>query len=118
MNDQSTLTAEVKRLAKALGAELVGIASVERLDRIHPLIEAIFGEERIVVAENRPDKTIVGSPDHAFTATGMERIAITRAQDYLPDAKSVIVLGITIPSRWSRAWPSHRRRTSGRTGAS
>lgn len=88
---------DIKSFLREKGADLVGIASVERLDRIRPFLESTFGGDRTIVAENKPETIVTGGPDHAFTASGIESVTLQQARDYLPEARSVIVIGLHYP---------------------
>jgi len=88
---------EIKSFALDKGADLVGITSVERLNKIYSSLESAFGGEKTIVVENKPENIVMGSMDFNFAVKGIEKIKIKRPIDYLPDAKSVIVIGIHYP---------------------
>jgi len=88
---------EIKSFALEKGADLIGITSVERMNKIHPSLEMAFGREKTIIAENKPEKIVRGGTDFNFVVKGIEKIKIKRPADYLPDAKSVIVIGLHYP---------------------
>lgn len=88
---------EIKSFALGKGADLMGITTVERLNKIYPFLESAFGEEETIIAENKPTKIVMGGTDFDFIIKGKEKIKIKRPNDYLPNAKSVIVIGIHYP---------------------
>lgn len=86
---------EIKSFALAKGADLVGIASVNRLDGIHAALETALAGEKTIVAQNQGGMMCVR--DINFVATGIEEPRRKRAVDHLPNARSVIVIGIHYP---------------------
>ncbi|MFA5205737.1 MAG: hypothetical protein WC708_15175 [Lentisphaeria bacterium] len=85
----ATLTAELKKCALAAGSDLVGVASAERLAAIAEQLKPYYEGENYfrAVDKSHPfkswDPEIIEEPRHVFTAS-----------DYLPGAKSVLVIGL------------------------
>lgn len=84
-----TLTNELKCFAKELGADLAGVSGVDRIEDIAAQLRPQYEGETYLLARDHSirfkvwDPQIVEEKRHVFTAT-----------DYLPEAKSVLVIGL------------------------
>ncbi|MDD2708960.1 MAG: hypothetical protein PHV34_13320 [Verrucomicrobiae bacterium] len=89
------LAVELKGLALELGADLAGVTSVDRLLELQPQLETILAREKgeyfIVQDVGRLSK----GPFEPKVIPKTLRVKSPR--DYLPDARSVIVLGMHYP---------------------
>lgn len=82
---------KIKELAREFGADFVGISSAERVNRLAEQVKSIYdGELKLEVRDKNPFFTPF-NPD----VTERKKKVLT-TDDYLPGAKSVIVLGIRI----------------------
>jgi len=88
---------DIKALARDKGADLIGIASVHRIEQAYASLHAVWTAERTIMAENRPQALIVGGTDIHFVAQGIENVRPKKPKDYLSQAQSVIVLGLHYP---------------------
>ncbi len=102
--EPAELTKRVRQVAEAAGAELVGIAPASRVDELVPQLAERFGRESegyFVVEDqgweiDRP--CLWGGQGWPFNPKARpERLEPKRPSDHLPDAKSVIVLGLSLP---------------------
>jgi len=89
----TNLTEVVKRESLKKGADLVGITGIERLNKIADSLQSIVEDKNyfIAVDEGWP----VGK---AIVKVIPSPLKIKRPSSYLPDAKSVIVLGLHYPN--------------------
>ena len=85
----------IKEFAKAKGADLTGISSVSRLNKIIPAIKSLFDREKTInIKRIYPPHT----PTSILDEVSIDELSIKKPEDYLPGAKSVIVLGIHFPA--------------------
>jgi ferredoxin len=88
----SFLSDKIKALALHHGADLVGIASLSRLDELQPQLESV------VQSESRDYFTVLDvgrlSKGPFEPKVVSKTIKLKGARDYLPDARSVIVIGM------------------------
>ena len=92
-NNASVLTKRIRREMEMRECDLVGIAPAERVDSLVPQLKEIFEGEIELVAVNKAD-TIYKPYEPEITEN--ERKVLGTA-NYLPNAKSVIVLGLRMP---------------------
>ena len=92
--DPKTLTKRIRRELEMRECDLVGIAPAERVDSLIPQLKEIYEGEVELVARNTAD-TIYKPYEPEIVE--LER-HITGTKDYLPGAKSVIMLGLRMPS--------------------
>ncbi len=88
---------DIKALARAKGADLIGIASASRIAQACESLSAALTDEKSIIAENRPQMLVVGGTDIHFVARGIEKVRPKKPGDYLPQARSVLVLGLHYP---------------------
>ncbi len=91
-NGSSDVSSEsIKVLSRELGLDLVGVSSVSRLDEVSAQLRDLYADSfRLECRDRNPGKGPV-DPDIRTKA-----FAIPTAQDYLPNAKSVIVIGLEV----------------------
>jgi epoxyqueuosine reductase QueG len=87
-NAQATLTNHIEEYARSLGADLVGVASPSRFAELAEQLRPVFDGEELLAARN---KAVIFKPwDPEIT----RQVRTVRTPvDFLPGAKSVIVLG-------------------------
>ncbi len=90
-NNQADLTNTITDLARAWGADLVGVASVDRLNQLARQLEPVFNGEEILVATNNATNFTPWEPVVARSTRKVKKPA-----DYLPDAQAVLVLGLRL----------------------
>jgi len=93
INKRKNLTKDIVDIAKKKGADLVGFSSAERLQELALSLRKIYKNERLLVVndKNRPHGVYV--PDGKE-----EKIKVKGTYDYLPEAKSVLVIGMHYPN--------------------
>ena len=91
--DAKTLTRRIRREMTLRECDLVGIAPAERVDALIPQLKDIFEGEVELVATNKADTIYKPYEPEIVEA---ER-HVTGTADYLPGAKSVIMLGLRMP---------------------
>jgi epoxyqueuosine reductase QueG len=94
LQDTVDPTAAVYALADELGADLVGISSADRMDKIVEEIRPLFEGETILNARDTGKRWLTSSGE----VTESKR-AVYTPEDHLTGAKSVIVLGYRIPQQ-------------------
>ena len=92
-NDAAKLTQRIRREMTMRECDLVGIAPADRVDSLVPQLKDIFEGEVELVAVNKAD-TIYKPYEPEITE---EPRHVTGTADYLPNAKSVIVIGLRMP---------------------
>ena len=92
-NDPAKLTQRIRREMTMRECDLVGIAPADRVDSLVPQLKDIFEGEVELVAVNKAD-TIYKPYEPEITE---EPRHVTGTADYLPNAKSVIVIGLRMP---------------------
>ncbi|OHD64443.1 MAG: hypothetical protein A2096_04015 [Spirochaetes bacterium GWF1_41_5] len=94
-------SAEIKSFILAQGADLAGITSAERLDKLLASAALLLAGEQTIIMDDMPaDMADWGTQkDKGFNvkAVGIEKKKMKSLNDYLPGAASVIVLGIHYP---------------------
>lgn len=103
-NARTTLTTTLQSFAESLGADLFGIASVERLDRIADQLTPYFEGQEILVAKDKSIRFQKWKPNITI-----EKRHLMRPGDYLEGAKSVIVFGLRFQKeviRWATRPPA------------
>jgi epoxyqueuosine reductase QueG len=86
------LTDYLKNFSLHAGADLAGIASANRIDQLADQLRPVFDGETVLDAHDANPLFISYKPEIT------ERIKkIFTAKDYLPRAKSVLVLGVRLP---------------------
>lgn len=99
---EDSLSDSVKESARKAGADLVGISSVARIDELTPQLQEIFGSIKdyfVVKDQGCPvkGKTIWGGQGHPFKPISNNvELNPKIPEDYLPGAKSVIVIGLEL----------------------
>ena len=103
----SALTARIKALALTQGAHLVGIAPAERINNIAAQMQAKYKGQDYFVVEDQgwsvkksdgETRAIWGGQALPFHPKARPETLTPKAtHDYLPGAKSVIVIGIRLP---------------------
>ncbi len=88
-NSAANLTGMLKDYAGEVGADLCGIASAERITAIAEQLKPYFDGEKYLSAKDRAHPFKLYVPE--ITKTSRKTFT---AKDYLPDAKSVIVIGL------------------------
>lgn len=85
---------DIEVFAKEKGADLVGISSARRLKEAYPAIKSSFDKQETINMQmewaNGPTKTL--------TDLSIKKKKVRKIQEYLPSAKSVIVLGVHFPA--------------------
>jgi len=101
----SELTRRIREVAAEAGADLVGIVPASRIDALVPQLERIFARESegyFVVEDEgwRIDRPCLwGGQGWPFNPKARpERLSAKRPADYLKNARSVIVLGLSLPA--------------------
>ena len=89
---RGNLKERLTRAAKEAGADLVGFASAFAIDEIAEQLREIRKEETIVFATDKNPRMMAFDP-----VISMRKRNIFKAIDILPDAKSVLVLGLHYP---------------------
>jgi epoxyqueuosine reductase QueG len=85
---------DVKLFALDSGADLVGITSVERLEKIYPRVRSLYSEDKIIKIKG--ERT--GGPTQVLKDVSIEDIKIKGPKDHLDSGRSVIVLGLHYPA--------------------
>lgn len=85
----ANLTSEIKKMAKSLGADLTGISSVRRISDIAGQLKEHFEGETFLHAVDKSMYFTKWAPE-----VKEEKKHVFTAEDYLPGAKSVVVLGL------------------------
>ena len=89
--DPATNAGTIKTLAGELGVDLVGISSAGRLDEIAKQLDVIYqGKTRFFATDKNPGK------GPYIPEVEEKEIKIHRPVDYLDNAQSVIVIGMTL----------------------
>lgn len=89
----ATCAATVKKIASALGADFIGIASRERIDELHKQLVATYCNEIRFEAQD------LNSGKGPFIPSVEERKTLVKPlSDYLKEASSVIVIGKKLSS--------------------
>ena len=83
---------QLKSLAQEKGADLFGVASAETVDQLADQLRTIRANETVFSVEDKNTRMMPFDP----VVTEHKRV-IQSATDLLPDAKSVIVMGIHYP---------------------
>lgn len=86
------LTAYIRKLSRETGADLVGVASAKRIDELAEQLRPIFDGEKILDARDTNPVFVAYKPE----VTERTKKVLT-ASDYLPQAKSVVVMGVRLP---------------------
>ena len=89
VNRRSSLADTVKRHLYDTGADLVGISSVARINELAGQLREHFDGEDIIVARDKAHKFMEWDPE-----ISIEKRKLLIPEDYLDNAKSVIVLGL------------------------
>ena len=92
-NDAAMMTKRIRREMEMRECDFVGIAPAERVDSLVPQLKAIFDGEIELVAVNKAD-TIYKPYEPEITESPRK---VMSTADYLPNARSVIVLGLRMP---------------------
>ena len=87
--DTADLTRQIAEFATALGADLVGVASAARLDRMVEQLRPVFEGEEILDAADKSVRFTPWEPE-----VSIHRRHLKTAADHLPGAKSVLVFGL------------------------
>jgi len=85
---------KVKSLALDLGADLVGISSVKRIEDIYDSISKIYGRQKTI----KIDACRTGGPTQIVTGVSFEKIPLRRLRKLLYGIRSIIVLGLHYPA--------------------
>ncbi|MGI6544809.1 MAG: hypothetical protein ACOX44_17505 [Limnochordia bacterium] len=93
-NVQAGLSATLRELSHSWGADLFGIASVERCNALAEQLRPYFDGEEILDARDQSPRFTPWQPK----IIKLER-RIKTPEDYLPGAKSVIVIGVRLHSQ-------------------
>ncbi|MEN6549799.1 MAG: hypothetical protein ABFE07_27475 [Armatimonadia bacterium] len=97
LQQPKNLTRALKQAAEAFGCDQVGIASPARLAELKKQLAPIFDGEKTFGVTNK------GKMWLEFEAEVVEETRqVKDAYDYLPDAQSVVVLGLRIPAATTR----------------
>ncbi|MCD4823336.1 MAG: hypothetical protein K8S55_01910 [Phycisphaerae bacterium] len=90
------LTDCVKALALQNGADLVGIAPIERFEGIKTELRKLYNEQELGLSVIDKNRNMGG---HAVIPEIVQEDEVLKdPRDYLPDAKSVIVIGVSYPA--------------------
>ena len=81
-----------KEAALGAGADVVGVSSAARIDSLVPALETLFAGETVFDARNRATRHQPYDPEVAASHK-----KVLRCGDYVPGAKSVVVLGVRLP---------------------
>jgi epoxyqueuosine reductase QueG len=82
----------VKALALSSGANLVGISSTDRIDSVVDQLSGYAADQMILDAEDMNDLFTTYDPK-----VTPRKLRLCKPQDYLPEGKSVLVLGLRYP---------------------
>lgn len=93
--DGKSLAADLKTAIRGFGADLVGVASAERFDRIAADVRKAFDGERVLTARDKSERFMQYVPEIAETT-----VTVKLPCDYVRGAQSVIVVGLRLP-KWS-----------------
>ncbi len=93
-NDAKALTGRLRREMELKECDLFGIAPAQRVDSLIPQLKDIFEGEVELVATNKAD-TIYKPYEPEIVECKRH---VTGTADYLPGAKSVIMLGLRMPN--------------------
>ncbi len=83
------LTAKIAEFATALGADLVGVASAERLDDLAVQLRPLFEADEVLDAADRSIRFTPWEPE-----VTRRRKQVKNAADWLPGARSVLVFAL------------------------
>ncbi|MFA6102653.1 MAG: hypothetical protein WCV67_05865 [Victivallaceae bacterium] len=92
LKSSSELSFMVKSLALAKGADLVGFSSVERIDKITSQLEKILASEGTEYFTAHDVGRMSKGP--FIPKIVSEKLKVRKASEYLPNARSIIVLGM------------------------
>lgn len=92
IKQQPDLTKQLKRIARAKGADLIGIAPASRIDALAQQLQDVRSGETILSATDLNPRMMAYDP----VVTPMKRY-IRQASQVLPGAKSIIIMGIHYP---------------------
>lgn len=98
------LNSQLSALAREYGADMVGVASTERMNTIAEQLEPAFAGEEILDAVDRSVRFTPWAPE--ITA---RRKVVQRPDDHLPGAKAVLVFGMRLHEevlRWATKPPA------------
>jgi epoxyqueuosine reductase QueG len=87
-NAAADLTSHLVELARSLGADLVGVAPVSRLEEMVPQLRPVF-EVDVLDASDRSPRFMPWMPEVAW-----RRRTLKTPGDWLPGARSVLVFGL------------------------
>jgi len=101
---KAKLTEAVREAARAGGADLVGIAPAERLEKLPLQLDEIFHDPDYFAVEDKTiqpllevRKRLWGAQAYPFTPESRKvELKAKRPSDYLTNAKSVIVVGVEL----------------------
>jgi epoxyqueuosine reductase QueG len=88
-NSAAALTETIKDYAKEVGADICGVASTERISEMAEQLRPHFDGEKYLNAIDKSPPFKIWDPE----ITEKSRKVFT-AEDYLPEAKSIIVIGL------------------------
>lgn len=91
---QELSSREVKLFALERGIDLVGVSSVERLEKIYPSIRSLYSKEKTI--EIQAERT--GGPTQTLKGVSIKEINLKTPRDYLSNGRSIIVLGLHYPA--------------------
>ncbi len=86
------LRAALETLAREKGADLFGVASADTIDSLAEQLREIRRDEVLVTARDKNPRMTPYDPE-----TSLEKRVIRGAHEFLPGAKSVIVMGMHYP---------------------
>jgi len=86
---------EIKDFAKKRGADLVGVSSARRLEAVFPSIKALYGNEKTIEVKR---EWVAGTPTAPIKEVALSEVKVRNLDEYLPGARSVIVLGVHYPA--------------------
>lgn len=86
------LKEQVLAIAREKGADLSGVASAQRIDALAEGLREIRRDEVLVSARDANPRMMPYKP-----VTSLEKRVIRGAKDYIPGAKSVLILGMHYP---------------------
>ncbi len=92
-NAQANVTDHIKEYARSLGADLVGVASPSRFSELAEQLRPVVDGEELLAARNKA--VIFRTWDPEITR---QVRTVKTPEDYLPGAKSVVVLGLRLHS--------------------
>jgi epoxyqueuosine reductase QueG len=83
---------DLRRLLGALGADLVGVAPVSRFGPLAKSLAPVFGDREELIARDQAGKFERYDPE-----IRVRRRSISVPDDYVPGARSVLVIGLRLP---------------------